>query len=449
MANAFRFGIYDEDGAPVTGAAAGCVVSAWNARTLASRTPPAVTEPLPYVYSVTPTDDDEVVGTLIVVDSGSGTSQRYKALLSYRQASQFLAWTMTDATGDLWAGAAPTLEWSSPSVPAITSPSTGVYVAVPSSADIAVGAYGRVVAAADCYPTHITVAADKPVSLAAPVVSGGLRPEQLAVSALREWLVFQLPARCAAINATRPAKLISSSAGPFTLDGGLLLSDEGLTDTAPVEVDFAAGTYSSQQVADAINAEIPDFAASVDSWGRLVITSDPPAGTLPSVMCALPSSLNAAFGWGANGEVVTREALVAPSWRGVMDGIPLPSQELGAGFWVILGDRSAAIVTGNRRSEYLVTVSVDVMRSLGLNQQPFRDREAIAACVRAVREVLTDDAAGRQLGRAEFGDVVFTETPRTAIMGQALQAPASRGSFFFDVAALEVSVRINNPATGP
>ena len=452
MANSFRFGIYDGNGAPVTGGAASCVVTAYNARTLASRTAPVVTEPLPYVYSVTPTDADELTGTAIIVDTGAGRSQRYKVLCAYRPSSQFFAWVLLNSSGAMWNGAAPTLTWSGATTPTITSPATGIYVAVPSSADITAGAYGLVTSHANSYPAYLTLGTDTPVAAASATAAGGLQPELLAVDALKTWLLRQLPAKVAAINAARFASVSSALVEPFNLAGeALTVSVVGLDDASPVALTLPTGTgLTAAEVAFALEAQSPSGFGATAVEGRLVLTSDAaPAAGAPSVLAVLAGAANETFGWSPTGEMTKREPLVAPSWRGIMDGVPLPSQELGTGFWVIIGDRTAQLVTGNRRSEYLVSIHLDVMRSLGMKQTPFRDREAIGACVRAVREVLTDDATGRQLGRAEAGDVVFAEIPRTAISGQALQAPASRGSFFFDVAAMEVSVRINNPATGP
>jgi hypothetical protein len=281
-----------------------------------------------------------------------------------------------------------------------------------------------------------------------------IAPEQVTVSALREWLVFTLPARVASINATRGAQLKSASAGPFVLNGVLKLSAVGLDDATPLSINFS-GTYTADDIAFAVNSQTPGFVGSVDSWGRLVLTAPAPIDATGSTMCALAGPLNAVFGWSTNGggEVVHREWLVAPSWRGVMDGQPLPQQDLGDGFWVIIGDRAAqsnvGTDRGNRRSIFDVTVHVDVMRSLGMNQSPLRDREAISACVRAVREVICDDATKRQLGRAAFGDIIFADVSTTAIAAQAFQANQARGSFYFDVAGLEVTLRVNQPAAGP
>lgn len=280
-----------------------------------------------------------------------------------------------------------------------------------------------------------------------------IAPETVAIRALREWLVYRLPTAVTAVNASRPAELKSASAGPFVVAGNLVLSSVGLEDATPLTVALS-GSLTSTQVATAINAASPvGFAASVDSWDRLVLTAAAPSTAAGSVMCALAGPLNAAFGWAANGEVVKREMLVAPSWRGVMDGQPLPAQELGSGFWVIIGDRDSqsnvGADRGNRRAIHDVQVRLEVMRSLGMNQSPLRDREAISACVRAVREALTDDATCRQLGRAANGDIIFTDVSTAAVSAQAFQANQQRGSFFFDVAALEVTVRINQPATGP
>lgn len=420
----------------------------------------------PGEYQIEPTDAHEALGVIVVLEFPAGYLPRSRCFEVFKgdNSNQFWAADVRATDGSRWTGAAPTVgayTWGdgtdrltdAPSTVTVASP--WLYCWTPGVADIANDASIRVDGPTgslqpfwygDCRPIVEVV----PTT---PVLSSGLGPEAAAVRALREWLVYRLPSVVTAVNASRPAQLVASSSGPFTVSGDLALSAVGLEDEAPVVVSLA-GTLSASQVADAINAESPTgFTAGIDSWGRLVLTAAAPSTAAGSVMCALAGSLNDAFGWAANGEVVKRELLVAPSWRGVMDGQPLPAQELGAGFWVIIGDRDSqsnvGADRGNRRAIHDVHVRLEVMRSLGMNQSPLRDREAISACVRAVREALTDDATCRQLGRAANGDIVFTDVSTAAVSAQAFQANQQRGSFYFDVAALEVSVRINLPASGP
>lgn len=172
MANALPFGIFDEYGAPVTGAAAGCTVSAWNPRTLASRSAPAVVEVRPYVYEARFSDDDELVGTLALIDTGAGRSQRWVVLNSFQTVTQFFGCVLTNTAGDaLWSGADPTLEWSRTPAPPVTKPTAGVFVVVPSYADILADASGRLVAATGAAPGSYSLGVDAlPATPPAPAI---------------------------------------------------------------------------------------------------------------------------------------------------------------------------------------------------------------------------------------------------------------------------------------
>lgn len=467
MANARSVIVRDSTGALATGLTP--TVTAYSRTGVAQSVDWSEKVNSPGEYQIEPTDAHEALGVVVVLEFPAGYLPRSRCFEVYKgdNSNQFWAADVRATDGSRWSGAAPTVgayTWeddadklaSAPATVAVPTGSTWLFCWTPSTADITNDASIRVDGPAgslqpwwygDCRP--VVTAGSVPA-----FVAGRLEPEALAVRALREWLVYRLPSVVASVNSLRPAVLLSASEGPFALDGDLSLSSVGIDDEAPLTVSFAAATYSAAQVADAINAASPvGFVASVDSWGRLALTANAPTGAAGSIMCALAGSLNAAFGWAANGEVVKRELLVAPSWRGVMDGQPLPAQELGSGFWVIIGDRDSqsnvGTDRGNRRNIHDVHVRVEVMRSLGMNQSPLRDREAISACVRAVREALTDDATCRQLGRAANGDIIFTDVSTAAVSAQAFQANQQRGSFYFDVAALEVSVRINQPASGP
>lgn len=276
-----------------------------------------------------------------------------------------------------------------------------------------------------------------------------IQPEALAVRAAREWLLQRLPAKCDELNAMRRAVLRSALVEPFDVATGdqLKLSTVGIEDASPSVVDLVAGVgLSAQDVADDINLSSPVGITASAEDGHLVLTADAvPEVATPSVVAALTANGNAIFGWEEGGENCVRTALEAPSYRGVTDGLWLTAPDLGKGFWVMLGDRTATNVGNARRAEFLVSIQVQVFRTFGLNQTPHRDREAITACIRAVREVLTDDSDGRQLGRAKYGDVMFTDVQRAAIVGEALQSK----DFYFDAAGMELTVRMYQPAAGP
>ncbi len=152
MANRLPFSILDADGNRETGAASGCTVSAWNARTLASRTAAPVFE-VTGGYVLAPTDDDELVGTVFLIDTGAGRRQRYVVCSSYTASSQFFGLLFTDDAGALWSGAAPTITaWSGATTPDVTTPGAGVYVVVPSVADMVAEASGTLTAPAGARP---------------------------------------------------------------------------------------------------------------------------------------------------------------------------------------------------------------------------------------------------------------------------------------------------------
>lgn len=281
-----------------------------------------------------------------------------------------------------------------------------------------------------------------------------MRPEALAVEALREYLLAKLPAKVAALNATRKATLKSALQGPFVITSGMTLTLSPVGHEAVgTAVLLTTGTRTAAQVAADINtASVVGITASDDSAGRLVLTATAiPAPGAPSVICVQSdgdTGVNALFGWESGGEHLDRAALVAPSWRGVVDGEWLVAPDMGGGFWVALRDRASKQVEPDRRGEFLVTIPVEVVRPFGSNATPHRDREAISACLQAVREIITDTSEGRQLGRAAQGDVQYVRVTAVNIAAEPFAAPA-KGGAFFDVAGMTVTVRIFQPPSGP
>lgn len=279
-----------------------------------------------------------------------------------------------------------------------------------------------------------------------------MRPEGLAVDALREWLLATLPAKVAELNVARKATLKSALLEPFTITSGMELKLSAVGPSpAGTTVSLTTGSRTAAQVAADITTAAPAglVASAVD--GRVVVTStSTPVEGAPSVVCVQPddTGANAVFGWEAGGERVDVAALVAPSWRGVVDGEWLAGPDMGKGFWVALRGRTskpAPQAPSIRRGEFLVTMAVEVIRPFGSNATPHRSREAITACVQAVRECLTDTSAGRQLGRAAYGDVQLTDVSSVSIPAEYFGA---RGALF-DVAGLTVTLRIFQPPSGP
>lgn len=454
MADALPFAIIDADGLPVTGAAAGCVVSAWNARTLATRTAATVSE-VTGGYVLTPTDDDEAVGTVFLVDTGAGRRQRYVVMVSSLPSSQAFAVPLTDSTGALWTGAAPTLTWSEATVPAVTTPTTGVYVVVPSAADIAAEASGTLTSPAGAYRPWYFLECDALPTVVAPFVSSGIGPEAVAAQALADWLRLKLPAKCAALNSNRAAQLKTATAGPWTFanDFDLPLSAIGTEDATPSTVTVAAGVYTAAQLAITINTAAPtNVTAATDFACRLVLTSTvTPTEDLPSVVAVLAAADAAGeagyalLGWQAGGERVDCAAVVAPGWRNVVDGDWLLAPDVGSGFVVRLLDRTATTERSVRRGEFFVDIATEVWRPFGSNATPHRDRDAIETCLRAVREVVTDDSTGRQLGRAAAGDIMYADVASSAVSGETFTA----NGVSFEAAAINFRIRVFQPPSGP
>lgn len=280
-----------------------------------------------------------------------------------------------------------------------------------------------------------------------------VNPEALAVTAVREYLLQTLPAKVATLNAARKASIKSALAGPYLVPQGakLRLSSQS-QDATPIEITLTSGAIArtAAEVAQDINGPFPvgggPVLASADASGRLVLESyTAPAEGAPSVVVVArdigPTGANAMLGWAEGGEHVERAALVAPSWRGVVDGRPLAAPDMGQGFWVMLGNRTARPThPGIRRDTYLVTIATEVWRPFSANGGPHRNREAVSACVQAVREVLFT-TTGRYLGRQAYGDVQLADVPDATIAGDPLSLQESPG-ILFDVATLTLTVRV-------
>lgn len=269
-----------------------------------------------------------------------------------------------------------------------------------------------------------------------------VRPSALACEALREYLLQHLPARVATLNTARFAVVKSALAGPYVIASGALLI--GTSRPASTSVTLPTGTVTAATIATAINAAVTGVTASADTDGRLVLTATtaPSAGTASAVAVGA-SSANATFGWDDDGAYEVRSALLAPNWKGVLDGFPVALPDYGRSFAVILEDREDVPLGGYRRDMHTVTVGMSVW-AVDRNVQVHRSREYVQAAVQAVREVLTSDE-GRTLGRAALGDVQHVEVSRAKVRGMPFQAfdeakrPLGAPA---DVASMTVSVKV-------
>jgi hypothetical protein len=274
-----------------------------------------------------------------------------------------------------------------------------------------------------------------------------VRAEQIAVSALRDWLLAQLPARVATVNATRAPVLKSPYVEPFNVTSGMATSVSSTgVDTGFSAVPFTTGSgRTAVQLAADFNAVVPAL-ASADSDGHVLLTGTAPTSAAQSVALGPDTTgANALLGFDAGGEKVVAAPVVAPGYKGVADGLPvLP--DMGQGFWIIIGRRSSTPVQPDiRRDEYLVSVDLGILHR-ETNVQVNRSREHIHSVVRCVRETLLTDR-GRRLGREGIGDIVKVGEKSCLIdgvpfsfRGGAEGPPPPNG--LFDRAFMQLAIRV-------
>lgn len=431
MADARSLTVRDSAGTPVT---TGVTLAVYVDTTGAARTPPAITHVGSGKWVFTPSDADETVGTVALVDCGAG-SLPPRASFAVHEAdnsNQFWCFHFEDAAGALWAGAAPSsLQYVDPAGAARTPPAlvavagAYLYTLTPTAGDVTAGIEGRLDAPANAFPEYWEFSSEPVVSTAASGVlapSIGVEPIAIAARALRDYLLRWLPAKVAQLNALRGAVLKSALVGPFNISSGALVlasAREGATTSVTLPTGAAV---TATQVATAINAvPVAGLTASADGEGRLVLTAAAPTEGVPSVVRVAASTVaNALFGWPQNGHTEVVTALTAPTSKGVMDGWPVSIPDMGRTFAVILGDRKAVPLGGVRRDQHTVTLDVVVWaadRAAGGH----RSREHIQAAARAVHELLSSDD-GRTLGRGSVGDVLHVEVSGLQVRGMPFQA---------------------------
>lgn len=417
MADARSITVRDSSGAPVT---TGVTLAVYVDRAGVARTPPAITHRGAGKWVFVPSDADETVGTVALIDCGAG-NQPLRASVAIHLpdgSNQFWAFHFEDAAGALWAGAAPSsLQYIDPLGNARTPPSlvavagAYLYALTPTAGDVAAGIEGRLDAPTGAAPDYWEFSSDSVVTASgggtlAPSV--GIQPEALAARALREYLLRWLPAKTAQINALRAAVVKSAAVGPFTIASGTLVLASAREGNATT-VTLPTGTVTAAQVASAINAAaVPGVTASADGDGRVVLTAAAPTeGVLSCVSVRGTGTGNALFGWPAEGCYDVESALTAPTWKGVMDGMPATLPDFGRTYAVVIGDRSAVGDTP-RKDMHTVTLDVSIwVADRGEGQH--RTRELLQSAVRCVRELLDSDD-GRTLGRGTVGDIIRCST---------------------------------------
>lgn len=285
-----------------------------------------------------------------------------------------------------------------------------------------------------------------------------IEPEALAARALRDWLLWKMPAACATINAARAAFLRAPVPGPYVIPAAavLKLSLDGTTYT---NCALTAGSRTTAQLVTEINTAFGSVVMSADSDDRLLFTSTTTPTYDASTLAHTESSVfiradatgaNAALGFGEGGQQFVTTPLLPPGPDGVCDGFPVggmfnPSA-LGKGrALVTLGHRSSQPTGDNpRRFEWDVVIDCAVFRDA--DHQAHQSREAIQAALATVRSTFHSDA-GMQLGRARNGDVMYARTreaavspvpfPQTSPDGQRIP-----GGMWFDAATFKFAVRV-------
>lgn len=284
------------------------------------------------------------------------------------------------------------------------------------------------------------------------------QPESLAAKALRDWLLWKLPAACVSVNAERAASLVAPVPGDYTVPVGAVLK-VSVTEKAGAtfSVSLTSGTRTAAQVASDINGAVPGL-ASVDTDGRLVLTSTSAPSYDASTLAPTNSIIaigsdttgaNRALGFEPGGQWAVTSPLVPPAPDGVADGMPIggffvPSA-LGKGrICVTIGERESQPVDRNpRRGEWNVILDVGIFRT-----EPtavvHQTREGIQAALRAVRACLYTDA-GKQLGRAAQGDVVIALEQSVRVSPWSFRAQKSQEQpvgLLFDAASLKLGLRV-------
>jgi hypothetical protein len=446
MADARDFYV-ELNGAPLLGGAAGMSALARDV-TGATRTAPAIVELGSGVYRVVPTDADETAGTVVLVDTGAGNEPRRVVVECFKpdNSNQFWAVCVENADATVWTGTAPTVGSYRSNAGARTAPTlvaveaAYLFVAVPTAGDVTADTAIRIDGPASSAQPYWTDSTLPLVSGIAPPPtlspSPGIGPEQRVVEALTEYWRRYLPAKVTQLNLLRASVLKSALAGPFTIPVGAALRLSAVSqESSPTSVALPSGSVTAAAIAAAINlVPVPGLTASADEVGRLVLAAAAPSTGAPSVVVVArdsgPTGSNVALGWAEGGEHVQTSALVAPSWRGVVDGRAMTAPDMGQGFWVFLGNRTVRPThPGVRRNTFNVVVQCEVWRPFSAHAPPHRTREGITACVRACRElVLTED--GRYLGRQGAGDVQLADVSEAVISGDPINLSEVPGVLF-------------------
>jgi hypothetical protein len=160
MADARSLTVRDSTGAPVT---TGVTLAVYVDTTGAARTPPTITHVGAGKWVFTPSDADETVGTVALVDCGAGNQPRRESFAIHlpTNANQFWCFHFEDGAAALWSGAAPSsMQYIDPTGGARTPPSVVpvagayLYALTPTAGDVTAGIEGRLDAPAGAFPLY-------------------------------------------------------------------------------------------------------------------------------------------------------------------------------------------------------------------------------------------------------------------------------------------------------
>ena len=236
-------------------------------RTGSAVTPPSIIDLGGGLYGFKPSAVDTIAGVAWLVDNGVSVddSTRFYEGLVYQYIYPFAAITLRDpATGNVYSGVGvPTVTsyvdsaGNARTPPALKQASAYFYVLNPTRSDVLAGSSYLVTSPVDATPPYW--AGGLGDTLRSPTNTTGVKPERRAVEYLRDWLLLQLPAKVAELNADRAAFIRTTTGGPFVIPAGYFPKvafnavniDENPTDFTTYAP--AAGTLTSAQLEAAFN----------------------------------------------------------------------------------------------------------------------------------------------------------------------------------------------------
>lgn len=261
-------------------------------------------------------------------------------------------------------------------------------------------------------------------------------PTTRALQALVQTLRDAFPARLAAADATRVAKVVAKK-GPYTIPAGGTLIVNGSTCV------LTSGARTATQVA--ADVVVAGVVAAADADGRLTLTSSTAAAAgAPSKVEIGGGTANAALGLVERHSSAVRMAIGSPSPLIFEHEIPtsVPADRILVGVESPLSTTPVVPVKGNVHSVRIGVVIV--MPGVMAERDPTLEAvRAVAAELDAT--VRTGDGGGRnQVGGAVYGENVISCLRLRSIADPQLQREPRTGAIF-GVVAEEYEVRVYDP----